>query len=146
MRPPASAATLPGRVIHYAFLWRHERGAGLEEARYARLCLVMLARASRQAGLVQVLVVPFTTRPPASRVTAIAPPPRVRQALGLDADANWIVPGEANEFIWPGPDMQPTPDGRADYGHVPPALFEQVRVAMVEALHGGALHRVWRSV
>jgi hypothetical protein len=37
---------------------------------------------------------------------------------------------EANEFIWPGPDLRPKPGAGAEsvaFGFLPPALFRAVR-------------------
>ena len=31
----------------------------------------------------------------------------VQGGLGLDAARSWVVVGETNSFVWPGPDLRP---------------------------------------
>ena len=60
----------------------------------------------------------------------MALPPKVNRHLGLDADASWIVLGEANEFIWPGVDLRPitrSKPGVWSYGVLPQEVFDAVR-------------------
>ena len=53
-----------------------------------------------------------------------------KNRLGLDAERSWIVITEANEFVWPGPDLRPIlgrDDSTIVYGALPPRFFAYVR-------------------
>jgi hypothetical protein len=45
--------------------------------------------------------------------------PATKQRLRLDAQRSWIITTELNQFIWPGPDLRPTPSGEYLYGYLP---------------------------
>jgi len=78
----------------------------------------------------EVVVAPFTTRPPGPDGVAIEVPARVRAHLGLDAERSWISIATLNRFVWPGPDIRAIP-GRtprtAIYGYIPQRLLDTVR-------------------
>jgi len=119
----------PGLVIRYSYLWRREYEAGREEGTKDRPCAIVMSVADEDGNPV-VLVLPITHSAPASEADAVEIPAATKKRLRLDADRSWIVITEANEFIWPGPDLRPIPGGDATtivYGPLPPRLFLHVR-------------------
>jgi hypothetical protein len=82
-----------------------------------------------------VLVLPITHSPPPDSADAIEIPAETKKRLGLDTDRSWVVITEANEFLWPGPDLRPIP-GRdlstVAYGPLPPRFFAQVHDRFLE--------------
>ncbi|MFC3443387.1 hypothetical protein ACFOKF_19725 [Sphingobium rhizovicinum] len=93
--------------------------------------MVVLA-AVAEGDLMQVYVAPVTTKPPREAGGFVEMPMAVKRHLGLDDARCWIVAGEVNRFVWPGPDVRPVRggDGSPYYGKIPGALLEKVRVAM----------------
>jgi hypothetical protein len=78
----------------------------------------------------EVLVLPITHSPAADSADAIEIPTITKNRLGLDSERSWIVITEANEFIWPGPDLRPVPGRNVStiaYGVLPPRFFAHVR-------------------
>jgi hypothetical protein len=68
--------------------------------------------------------------------------------LGLDSGRSWIVVSEANDFIWPGPDLRPRRTGDATsvaYGFLPRKLFRAVRDRLVERYRAYRLATVPRT-
>lgn len=124
----------PGLVIRYSYLWKKEYDEGREEGTKDRPCAIVMS-VSGSAGELQVLVLPITHTPPQNQADAIEIPSVTKTRLGLDSDRSWIVIGEANEFLWPGPDLRPLP-GRdvatISYGHLPPRFFAHVRDKFLE--------------
>ena len=45
--------------------------------------------------------------PPDREGDAIEIPLETKKRLGLDSERSWIMITEANEFVWPGPDLRP---------------------------------------
>lgn len=122
---------MPGLVVRYAYLWRREQEAGREEGVKDRPCAVVLALAGEEAGgRPRVVVVPITHAPPRAPEEAVELPAETKRRLGLDDERSWVVVGEANRFLWPGPDLRFLP-GRgpesAVYGVLPPDVFRAVR-------------------
>ena len=83
-----------------------------------------------EEGEQEILVLPITHTPPHNPADAIEIPFHTKNRLGLDSDRSWIVIAEANEFVWPGPDLRPI-QGRDEstiaYGTLPPRFFAHVR-------------------
>ena len=55
---------------------------------------------------------------------------------------------EANEFIWPGPDLRPVPkdeEGNVAYGSLPPGLSARVRSTFIAAVESQRVKRVRRT-
>ena len=125
----------PGLVICYSYLWRYEREAGREESSKARPCVVVLA-VEKQDEDTAVIVAPITHSPPDSAAHAVEIPYKVKRSLGLDDKRSWVLLGEVNHFAWPGYDFQPVPGGkgRYDYGFLPPRLFEQIRMGILDLI------------
>lgn len=95
----------PGLVIRYAYLWKREHDEGREEGSKDRLCAIVLSVLDDD-GEREVMVLPITHSPPHLPEDTIEVPPTTKQRLGLDSERSWIVITEANEFVWPGPDLR----------------------------------------
>lgn len=124
---------VPGLVIGYAYLWRHEALRGLEDGRKDRPCVIVLAIETVE-GRTVVTVAPITHTPPEQPELAIEIPPATKARLGLDAGRSWIVAADLNRFIWPGVDLRPVRRGSRDYayGLLPPGLYRAVRDRVLE--------------
>lgn len=59
-----SPAPLPGRVVHFGYLWRRQRDQGRVEAVKDRPCVVLLVDADTVPGRELVSVLPITHSPP----------------------------------------------------------------------------------
>lgn len=134
-----------GLVIRYSYLWRREDRKGRAEGLKDRPCLIMLVE-RLEAGL-RVMVAPITHSEPEPEDIAVGMPAPVRANLGLDADAQWVVLDEVNQFIWPGFDLRPLPRnaGRPDYGYLPPKLFDRLRDRLIEAFDARSVMPVNRD-
>jgi hypothetical protein len=104
-------------------------------------------------GEQEILVLPITHTPPANPAAdAVEIPAETKNRLGLDFDRSWIVISEANEFLWPGPDLRAIP-GRDDstiaYGTLPPRFFaprarEVPRARPQQKIYPCTAHRIAR--
>jgi hypothetical protein len=95
-----------GLVIGYSYLWLREYREGREEGVKDRPCAIVLALTDDDGGT-RVTVLPITHTSPSDPAKAIELPLATKERLGLDAERAWIVVGEGNEFLWPGPDLRP---------------------------------------
>lgn len=121
-----------GLVIRYSFFWKREFNEGRDEGTKDRPCAIVMA-ALHEDGDKEAL--PITHSPPANSADAIEIPTATKDRLGLDSERSWIVITEANEFIWPGPDLRPLPGRDAStiaYGTLPPRFFALVRDRFLE--------------
>jgi hypothetical protein len=100
-----------------------------------------------EEGGKRVQVLPITSSPPADPADAIEIPGATAARLGLDERRSWIVVSEANDFVWPGPDLRPAvgAEGSVAYGFLPPKLFRQVRDRIIERYRSGRLAPVSRT-
>ncbi len=118
----------PGLVLNYAYLWRNQAEAGMEEAIKDRPCVVVTAVIEDQDGPL-VYVCPVTHTPLRNPDDAVEIPHSTKQRLGLDDARSWIVTSEVNRFYWPGFDLRPIP-GKTSwdcvYGVLPPKFFQAV--------------------
>jgi hypothetical protein len=136
-----------GLVIRYAYLWKREFDAGRDEGATDRPCAIVLA-VMDEDGDKEVLVLPITHSPPANAADAIEIPTLTKNRLGLDSERSWIVITEANEFVWPGPDLRPVPGRDAStivYGVLPPTFFAYVRDKFLERDRDEKSRRIQRS-
>ncbi|MBI3676754.1 MAG: hypothetical protein HY243_09080 [Proteobacteria bacterium] len=121
-----------GMVFRYSFLWSGEAAKGQIEGVKDRPAVVIVLLAEGD----EVVVAPFTTRPPAGDDVVVEVPQRVRTHLGLGDDRSWISLGTLNRFVWPGPDLRPVPGRKpanALYGYIPQKLLDAVKaLAMAE--------------
>lgn len=90
-------------------------------------------------GEQEVMVLPITHSAPQHVADAIEIPPATKQRLGLDSERSWIVITEANEFVWPGPDLRPVP------GRLPPKFFAHVRDRFIERIQRDESRAVRRT-
>jgi hypothetical protein len=120
---------VPGLVIRYSYLWSHEAEEGREEGAKDRPCAIVLSSCDEK-GRNKVIVLPVTHSRPKETQEAVELPPLVKRHLGLDDARSWVVVSEANEFVWPGPDLRPLPGEDVStcvYGMLPPRLFEHIK-------------------
>jgi hypothetical protein len=118
-----------GLVIRYSYLWKREFEAGRDEGTKDRPCAVVMAVVDED-GDKEVWVLPITHSPPADSADAIEIPTATKTRLELDGERSWIAITEANEFVWPGPDLRSVPGRDAStiaYGPLPPGFFTYVR-------------------
>ncbi len=87
-----------GDVIEFAYLWAHERAAGLLEGVKDRRCVIVAVL----DGGRRVAVMPITGTEP----THDDKIPLPGGALGLERPS-WIVTSELNITRWPGHDLRP---------------------------------------
>jgi hypothetical protein len=126
----------PGLVIGYSYLWKDEAERGQVEGLKNRPCAIILSVRNDDGERI-VSVVPITHSPPADPDAAIEIPQRTKQRLGLDDERSWVVLSEYNKFVWPGPDLRPisrTKNDQYDYGFLPPKLFDQLKMKMLEQI------------
>jgi hypothetical protein len=126
----ALPAPVPGLIIRYSYLWYREHLEGREEGQKDRPCAIIAAIRTDEAGDTRVLVLPVTHSPPDHASLAVEIPAPVKRRLGLDDERSWVVISEANEFVWPGPDLRRVPnadDATVAYGMLPPDLFSAIR-------------------
>jgi len=119
----------PGLVIRYAYLWEAEARQGREEGTKDRPCAIVLV-ALREGEHPIVRVLPATHTPPTNPEDALEVPTATKERLGLDGERSWVVLSEANDFIWPGPDLRPLPSagtGSVAYGFLPPGFMRVLR-------------------
>ncbi len=119
----------PGLVIRYSYLWAREAAEGREEGFKDRPCAIILVVAGERGRQI-VRVLPVTHTEPADLDDALEIPLPVKVRLGLDNMRSWIVLTEANDFVWPGPDIRqaiPGNAGPATFGVLPPRFFEAIK-------------------
>jgi hypothetical protein len=119
----------PGLVIRFSYRWKREAHAGREEGVKDRPCAIVLA-IEKQPGHKRVIVLPITHFAPAQSDEGIELPSETKRRLGLDSERSWIIISEANEFVWPGPDLRFAPGQGPEssaYGYLPPRVFRVVR-------------------
>jgi len=118
-----------GLVIRYSYLWEREAREGREEGVKDRPCaIVLVLLRAGEHPIVRVL--PVTHSAPADPADALEIPRTTKQRLGLDSDRSWVVLSEANDFIWPGPDLRPAVNGdpaSVAYGMLPPGFMKVLR-------------------
>ena len=124
----------PGLVIRYSYLWESEARQGREEGIKDRPCAIILVLL-REGEHPIVRVLPVTHALPADPADALEIPQPTKQRLGLDSERSWVVLSEANDFIWPGPDLRPAVNGDPSsvaYGMLPPGFMRVLRERLVQ--------------
>jgi hypothetical protein len=119
----------PGLVIRYSYLWEREAREGREEGTKDRPCAIILV-VLREGEHPIVRVLPVTHAPPSDPGDALEIPPLTKRRLRLDSERSWVILTEANDFIWPGPDLRPATNGdpsSAAYGMLPPGFMKVLR-------------------
>jgi len=82
-----------------------------------------------------VRVLTVTHAPPVDPADALEIPQPTKQRLGLDSERSWVMLGEANDFIWPGPDLRPAVNGdpaSVAYGMLPPGFMAVLRERLAQ--------------
>jgi hypothetical protein len=134
-------------VICYSYLWATEHRKGSEEGNKNRPCAIVAAHQVIE-GRDVVTVVPITHARPREAGDAVEIPSALKRHLGLDDLPSWVVVTETNDFLWPGPDLQPIPGlkpSRFDYGMLPPRFFAHIRNRILQAHVDRRLDRVPQS-
>jgi hypothetical protein len=124
----------PGQVIRYSYLWEAEARAGREEGVKDRPCAIVLVLL-REGDTPVVRVLPVTHSAPADPADALEIPLPTKLRLGLDSARSWVVLTEANDFVWPGPDLRPAVSGDPSsivYGMLPPGFMKVLRARLLE--------------
>lgn len=137
----------PGLVIRYSYLWEREARAGQEEGVKDRPCAIILVLL-REGGHPVVRVLPVTHSPPRDPGAALEIPPPTKQRLGMDSERSWVVLDEANDFIWPGPDLRPTAGGGPSsviMGVLPPRFMQVLRERLIARHAAGRTRAVSRT-
>jgi hypothetical protein len=136
----------PGLVIRYSYLWEREARTGREEGVKDRPCAIVLVLLHDDAPLVRVL--PITHAAPIHAADALEIPAVTKQRLGLDSERSWIVFTEANDFVWPGPDLRPAINGDLSsivYGMLPPRFLAIVKEKVLQAYRQRRMRGVKRT-
>jgi hypothetical protein len=135
----------PGLIIRYSYLWKREADRGHEEGSKDRPCAIILAIADEDDEQ-RILVLPITHSAPDIPADAVEIPAETKTRLRLDSENSWVVVTEANEFVWPGPDLRPIPgETTVVYGTLPPRFFAHVRDRFLERDRRKKTHRVKRT-
>ncbi len=80
-------------------------------------------------------VLPVTHSPPADPADALEIPQPTKRRLDLDSERSWVIQSEANDFIWPGPDLRPAVSGDLSsvvYGVLPPEFMKALRERLLQ--------------
>ena len=137
-------APRPGLVIRYSYLWESE---AREEGAKDRPCAIILV-VLREGEHPVVRVLPITHTPPIDPADALEIPASSKSRLRLDGERSWVVLTEANDFIWPGPDLRPIPgDDRRSvaYGFLPPGFMRVLRDRLERLRHDKKLQAMTRT-
>ncbi len=124
----------PGLVIRYSYLWESEARQGREEGVKDRPCAIVLV-ILREGEHPIVRVLPVTHSPPADPADALEVPQPTKRRLGLDSERSWVILSEANDFIWPGPDLRPAVNAdpaSVVYGMLPPGFMKVLRERLLQ--------------
>ena len=137
----------PGLVIRYSYLWEREAREGRDEGVKDRPCAIVLVLL-RDGDAPIVRVLPITHTAPADLADALEIPLATKQRLGLDSGRSWVVLTEANDFIWPGPDLRPAVSGEPSsvaYGMLPPGFMKALRARLIERWRTERVRAVGRT-
>jgi hypothetical protein len=94
----------------------------------------------------QLLVAPVTHSEPRRMGDGVEIPPSVKRHLGLDRDRSWILLTELNRFVWPGPDIRPTPGSETPlYDALPEWLFRKVQQGIADKAREGKIRITKRT-
>ena len=118
----------PGLVIRYSYLWEREALSGRDEGIKDRPCSVILV-ILREGKTPLVRVLPITHLAPGDPDDGLEIPQVAKLRLGLDGQRSWIIYTEANDFVWPGPDLRPESNGdpaSAAFGYLPPGFMREL--------------------
>ncbi len=98
------------------------------------------------SALSQLLVAPVTHSEPRRIEDGVEIPPSVKRHLGLDRERSWILLTELNRFVWPGPDIRPTPGNESPlYDALPEWLFRKVQQGIASNAREGRIRITKRT-
>ncbi len=142
---PLPALTL-GLVVRYEYLWARRMHTSVNADKDHPACVVATFRLTGGAEDF-VIYLPISHTPPADDEEGIELPPHAKAAAGLDGRPQWIVLSECNIDAWPI-DVRSLPrqPGRFHYGHLPPAIFRQVRDRFVALYRAKRVRQVGRNM
>ena len=120
MSSDISPLPFPGAVVHYGYLWHEQQRRGQVSPSEDRPCLIVLVRKEPMREAPddghRVWTMPITTRPDPDAPNRLELDRTIKDRLGLDPSrSSWLVCEELNVFVWRGPDLLDTPDGRSWY-------------------------------
>jgi hypothetical protein len=121
---------LPGLVIRYSYLWADDAAHGRDEGNKDRPAAIVMVVDADAGNAPRVYVLPITHSAPLKGTEAMAIPPAVCRAAGLDAARSWVILSEFNEFVWPGFDLAFVPGrtpGTFAYGFLTPGFLASLR-------------------
>lgn len=128
MTGPGFAA---GQVVLYEYLWAREAESGQICGRKERPCAVVVATTDRN-GVERLFLAPVTHSPPADPGDAVEIPADIKQRLGLDDAASWLVLTELNTTLVPAPELRMTPNRQWAFGYLPRGLLARAVKAVRE--------------
>jgi hypothetical protein len=124
----------PGLLIRYSYLWESEARSDREEGTKDRPCAIILVLL-REGEHPIVRVLPVTHGAPTDPADALEIPLPTKRRLGLDSQRSWVILSEANDFIWPGPDLRLLVSGDQStvaYGMLPPGFMAVLRERLAQ--------------
>jgi hypothetical protein len=141
---PVPAPT-PGLVFRYNYWWERDASAGRGVGKERPACLILASERVGQDTFV--LILPITHQPPREEDAAVEIPAAIKRRLGLDTDRSWIILSEANEDVWPSPDIRPIPGkpGMFEYGYLHPEAVTSLSAAVKKAIDGRSVKIVNRE-
>ena len=130
-----------GDVWEYPYLWSWQAGRGETEGRKARPCALVLIN-RRQENQTEVILVPVTTKEPATGTHFIEVPQIEKKRAGLDEQLKlWVICDEFN-FDFPEQSYYFEPGGRI--GAFSIKFTKQVQVELVRAIKARKAERIVR--
>lgn len=123
-----------GLVVRYEYLWARRApppdagpAAPATADKEHPACVVATFRSEGKPEDF-VVYLPISHTPPAPGEEGVELTARARAAAGLDAGRQWVLISECNIDAWPFDIRQlPQSPGVFHYGHLPPAMFREVR-------------------
>ena len=124
-------AKAPAGIGHPLFLSLGEGGQSWAGGRYQRIAHAPSCLSSCVRGTIRWCAsFPSPTQPPLIPRARLKSRVPTKLRLGLNSERSWVVIDEANDFIWPGPDLRPAVSGDPSsvaYGMLPPGFMAVLR-------------------
>jgi hypothetical protein len=135
----------PGLVVRYEYLWaRRAEEADTADKEHPACVVATFRRMGGSADFV--IYLPISHTPPSPDQEGIELSDRAKSKAGLDSRRQWILVSECNIDAWPFDVRQlPGSPGHFHYGHLPPAIFKQVRDRFVALYRAKRVQQIGRS-
>lgn len=134
-----------GLVVRYEYIWAR-CAATAETADKDHPACVVMTYEGKEGAEEMVVYLPISHVAPSGDQEGIELPTRAKSAAGLDAAPQWILVSECNIDAWPFDVRQlPNRPGRFHYGHLPPALFTEIRDRFVARYRAKRVRQVGRA-